>query len=332
MKEKNTLLKKYPELILEWNFEKNSGTSPDSVFCGSHKKFWWTCLKDNSHIWEASVSHRTYTKTGCPFCSGKKINKSNCLTTTHPNLATEWHQTKNGKLTPDNITYGNNKKVWWQCLNNKEHEWKISPNSRTNTNSGCPYCSGNKVHLTNSLFSLFPKIATEWHPTKNGKLTPKKITFGSGLKVWWICPKNKNHEYETTVTNRTLHKSGCPYCLYKTEDIIRRYFELLLNKKFIKTKPDWLINPKTNKRLELDGYCEELNLAFEYNGRQHYEAVEYWHRNQNLTDTQQHDKIKIEECKKRNINLIIISYDEINYKTNNATIEKIIMEKLNWEK
>ena len=57
---------------------------------------------------------------------------------------------------------------------------------------------------------MFPILAKEWHPEKNGELTPKEVTSKSGKKVWWICPKE--HSYEATVHNRTGNNSGCPYC------------------------------------------------------------------------------------------------------------------------
>ena len=70
-----------------------------------------------------------------------KKKKEN-LTTTHPELIKEWHPTKNGELTPQQLTFGSNKKVWWICEHG--HEWEVSPNGRTSRPTGCPYCSGRK--------------------------------------------------------------------------------------------------------------------------------------------------------------------------------------------
>ena len=49
-----------------------------------------------------------------------------------------------------------------------------------------------------------------------------------------------------------------------------RFFEKIYNKKFAKCKPLWLKNQR-GSQLELDGYNDELKIAFEYQGRQHYE-------------------------------------------------------------
>tara|TARA_B100000315_G_C14397476_1_gene504867 strand:- start:107 stop:301 length:195 start_codon:yes stop_codon:yes gene_type:complete len=61
----------------------------------------------------------------------------------------------------------------------------------------------------------FPEIAKEWHPTKNGDLTPDKVTYGSNKKVWWQCPKNIDHVWNSLIKDRTrigIRKRNCPDC------------------------------------------------------------------------------------------------------------------------
>ena len=74
-------------------------------------------------------------------------------------------------------------KVWWQC--NNGHEWEATIANRSSRKSGCPECAGKKVGKDNNLFVKFPKVAKEWHPSKNKPLTPKDVTPGSKKKVWW---------------------------------------------------------------------------------------------------------------------------------------------------
>ena len=79
---------------------------------------------------------------GCPYCANKLVYRGyNDLATTHPELAAEWHPTKNENLTPQDITFGSGKKVWWQCKNN--HEWEASVDNRTK-GRGCPVCSSRR--------------------------------------------------------------------------------------------------------------------------------------------------------------------------------------------
>src|SRR5262249_45365491 len=92
--------------------------------------------------------------------------------------------------------------------------------------SGCPFCAGNKVSVTNSLAALFPEIAAEWHPTKNGNLTPDHIVAGSALKVWWQCYNRLDHEWQTAVGHRTQKQGvkGCPFCYNGwTVEAIKRF-------------------------------------------------------------------------------------------------------------
>ena len=132
---------------------------------------------------------------------------------THPEVAAQWHPTKNGDLKPGMTTFGSGKKVWWVCK--KKHEWDATINKRTG-GAGCPYCptrGRRRVGYGNDLSTQNPKLAKEWHPTKNGTLTPRQILPDSNKKVWWLC-KN-NHEWLTSPNNR----KGCSYCSgYKASD------------------------------------------------------------------------------------------------------------------
>ena len=132
---------------------------------------------------------------------------TNNLLTVNPELAIEWHPTKNGNLKPTDIAADSNKKVWWMCKHG--HEWQATVASR-NAGLGCPYCSSKKVLLgVNDLQATNPELATEWHPTKNGDLKPTDVAADSNKKVWW---KGKcGHEWETSpkVRGRGI---GCPFC------------------------------------------------------------------------------------------------------------------------
>src|SRR5262249_55679307 len=105
------------------------------------------------------------------------------LSVTHPALAAQWHPTKNGALTPDKIPPGSGKRVWWRCPKGPDHEWRATVDNRTILQRGCPYCAGKLASITNSLASLFPAIAAQWHPTKNGQLTPADVVAGSNKMV-----------------------------------------------------------------------------------------------------------------------------------------------------
>ena len=147
---------------------------------------------------------------GCPYCAGKVACHDNCLSTMKPELAKQWHPSKNFPLTPMEVTIGSNKNVWWMC--DKGHQWRAVVYDRVNGN-GCPYCSGRVACADNCLSSINPELAKQWHPIKNILLTPLDVTPGSYKKVWWMC--NKGHEWEAAVKDR-LVGNGCPYCAGKS--------------------------------------------------------------------------------------------------------------------
>ena len=129
-------------------------------------------------------------------------NKKSLLET-YPDIAAQWHPTRNGDLTPDQVAAGLAKKIWWKCPKGPDHEWSATLNNRTGVNKrGCPYCAGQQVSVTNSLKSLHSDIAAEWHPTKNGDLTPNQVIAGSNKRFWWKCPKGPDHEWQASSSRR----------------------------------------------------------------------------------------------------------------------------------
>ena len=89
-----------------------------------------------------------------------KVTKDNNLAIKRPDLVKQWHPTLNETLTPDQVTPGSNKKVWWQCLKNPKHEWQATVHSRTNVH-GCPYCSGQRPSEDYNLAIKRPDLANE---------------------------------------------------------------------------------------------------------------------------------------------------------------------------
>ncbi|MFC1483385.1 zinc-ribbon domain-containing protein, partial [Candidatus Margulisiibacteriota bacterium] len=199
-----------PKLAKEWHPTKNGRVNPYDVVANSHRKVWWKCYKGDDHVWRASVANRNRGD-GCPFCSNHKVCKSNCLATINPKLAKEWHPAKNGKLTPFNVVAGSGKKAWWKCPKGNDHEWKAVIVSRAKNNNGCPYCSGRYADKNNNLEKSNPKLAKEWHPIKNGDLTPQNVVPGSTKKVWWKCAKGDDHEWKATIKSRS-EGNGCAVC------------------------------------------------------------------------------------------------------------------------
>ena len=209
-KKGQSLAEKYPELAAQWHPTKNGELTASDFFPASNKKVWWKCDKSDDHEWSSVIASRLG-GLPCPVCSNKIVVASNCLATTHPELAKEWHPTKNGDLTPYDIVSGAGKKIWWKCDKGDDHEWKAAMYTRSTNNYGCPVCSGHKIVLSNCLSTTHPELVKEWHPTKNGKLTPLDFSSGSVKKIWWKCNKGEDHEWETPISKRTMGRN-CTIC------------------------------------------------------------------------------------------------------------------------
>lgn len=205
----NDLATQFPHLVDQWDREKNGALTPDQLLAGTRRKVWWRC--DLGHSWQSSVMSRTAMDTGCPVCAGKQVVPGeNDLASFRPDLARQWHPTKNLPLTPETITANSNRKVWWQC--DLGHDWRSPVGRRVQGNTGCPVCMGKQVLPGfNDLASVDPAIAAQWDQELNGSLTPEMVTGGSAQRVWWRC--DEGHVWKTVIYARTgAQRTGCPVC------------------------------------------------------------------------------------------------------------------------
>ena len=147
------------------------------------------------------------------------------LEESHPNIASQWNYSKNGDLKPSDVSAGSSKKVYFICDVCGYDDWQSIINNRTQKNTKCPVCTGNKVLKgVNDLATHYPELIKEWdyvananRTNKNGEdiSTPDKVTCGSGQKVGWVCLKC-NYHWETAICLRVGSNnkcpSGCPQC------------------------------------------------------------------------------------------------------------------------
>ncbi len=137
----------------------------------------------------------------------------NNLLALFPEVAALWHPTKNGNLRPEQVRPGSAKVAWWLCKNG--HEWQDKIHARVKKGSKCLTCFVNQRNQDNALSATYPELIAQWHPTKNGKLTPANVIWTSYTKVWWLCPKG--HEWQARVYYRVHRKHACPHCKLRQE-------------------------------------------------------------------------------------------------------------------
>jgi len=188
---------------------------------------------------------------------------------------------------------GNHIKLEFQCK--LGHIWLATP---ANIKSGkwCPSCSGNK--------KLSLEVAQKLAETMGGNCL-STVYKNSGSNLEWICLYG--HEFKASINNITSKGSWCPICsssLY--ERMCKDFLENLFSKPFKKVRPDWLISSRGTK-LELDGFNEELKLAFEYNGIQHYFFNKFFHKNEeDFWKRVCDDELKRRLCSDNDVKLIEI--------------------------
>jgi len=260
-----------------------------------------------------------------------------------------WCKLNNKPFELISIKYNNNLEyLKWKCLKDGCEEYFNSSWSNIMSGNGCSYCAGKQVGASNCLATKFPKLASEWHPTLNGNLTPYDITCGSEKYIYWKC-KDCGHEWEVTPNNRTSSSTGCPECnKSKGEKECKR---VLVSNSFIEISQEnyeklseiennnniyFIPQMKFDRLLGLGGcllsydfHIPKLNLIIEYDGEYHYMPIRKY-KNEPMKDAEErfkkqqiHDQLKNEYCKKHNITLLRIPYWEF------ENIESILSKELN---
>lgn len=181
-------------------------------------------------------------------------------------------------------------KMQFECA--KGHHW-LGTLHKIKRNHWCPHCSKFKRHTIEMMQQLAAKMGGECLSV---------VYLGNGVKHKWKCAKG--HEFESKPNNIIQLGNWCSSCsMYKTESLVRSVFEDIFKKPFIKVRPNWF-KWETGFNLELDGYNEELALAFEYNGVFHYKTLP--NIQNNLRETLRRDRWKISRTKELEIKLIVV--------------------------
>jgi len=283
------------KLVSEWHTSKNMDQNPEDFSMYSHAKVWWKCPIGNDHEWESTIANRSTGK-NCPFCSGNSVSKTNNLQAINPKLADEWHPTKNGNFNPENFTTGSNKKVWWKCPRGQDHEWYTTIASRS-SGRNCPFCTGKQASKTSNLQAINPKLADEWHPTKNGNFKPENFSTGSNKKVWWKCPKSQDHIWESSIYNRSKDGgTGCPICAGSGTS--QQEIRILCELRYL-IGPEEVLWRSRSSGVEIDIFLPKHNIGIEYDGY-------YWHKGKLKSDQKKNDFLQ-----EKNIKLIRVRQDPL---------------------
>lgn len=245
----------------------------------------WKCLLDD-YVWSATPNNILNGITKCPRCSGKEV-----LTNELVDL-----KLKDRDIIRLDDVKGAHRKIRWKCLIDG-YIWQAMPATILNRKCGCLKCS--KREPTNN-----DKID---EALKNDKRSIIRFSDAHKCKdkVLWKCLECEN-VWEANVSNVVNNKRGCPKCnLSKGEELVSKWLAdnnigFLTQHKF----PDCVfINP-----LPFDFYCKDFRTCIEYDGKQHYEKVDFFGGNDALNGVLERDFIKTRYCKAKRIHLIRIDY------------------------
>jgi hypothetical protein len=276
-KEQKGILLTNPNVAKDFAIEKNPDISLNELTRTSRKSVLWRCK--NNHEYRVSVVSRIRSG-GCKYCNrnihSKTIRKSLLssslsLQDKFPNLTTEWDYDRNVNFSPDEVSFGSNRIVYWKCKCGRE--WQQTPKSRShNPIDGCPACrkkvaSRKQRHTKlggkeNSLQVLHPDIAAEWDHDLN-ELSADSFSAGSNTKVHWTC--KMGHKWKATITNRGLRQSGCPFCRSASSRI---ELYTLCEIRSVYPSTEWR---RKFDGVECDVYIPDLKLGIEIDGG-------FWHK------------------------------------------------------
>jgi superfamily II DNA or RNA helicase len=186
----------HPSLSKLWD-DKRNGTAA-STLVRSFRSAWWRC--ENGHSFQRSP-RSMLSDSSCPEC--RRSPAKNSIAKAQPNLVPLWNTEKNGELSPSAVDIAHAGNAWWRCP--KGHDFPRPPLLMVR-NPSCPVCAV----AEKSLAATSPAVAAEWHPKRNGEVTPAQVDADHLMNAWWLCPNG--HEYQATVRSRARGNRRCPTC------------------------------------------------------------------------------------------------------------------------
>jgi len=205
---KTTAVAAVPELASAWDDEAD----PSAVMvAGDWRLRRFTCPRGH----HPRLSPLTYLQSGCPHCRGQRTTEERLADLRvdpdsfqmNPEIAAQWHPSKNGRLDLRRLSPNSRKMVWWlepDC----GHEWQASPAEREKRQRlRCPVCRT----ILDSLAYHFPMLADEWSAAN--PLTAWQVRPAATLLFTpeWVCSAERSHVWRASLAVRA-GGSGCPMC------------------------------------------------------------------------------------------------------------------------
>ncbi|CAE7759897.1 unnamed protein product [Symbiodinium pilosum] len=268
-------------LDLQEHAASRGGRCLATEYCGVTRKVQWECKE--GHRWLAAPNHVLNKNSWCPVCArrapiGLDRLREHAAQRGGECLATEY--------------VNNRSKVPWKCEHG--HVWQATADNVMRLGQWCPHCR--KIGL--------PRVQA--HAASLGGRCLSKSYKNCFAKLLWEC--REGHRWKATADSVMNSKSWCPTCatsIWRTETEIRDILQTIFcPSKFESCYPQFLAG------LQLDGYCPQLSLAFEYQGEQHYDPENYFHFGDisSFEAQQERDIRKRELCQAAGVRLLLVPY------------------------
>lgn len=268
----------------------------------------------NNHSWPVSIHAMLKTKSWCMECYREKTREKN-FESKMLNLK-NYASSQNGIVLSTMFHTVNDREFsFFQC--NNGHIWQSDIDLMLSKKCWCKECFQNlkagQSQKTNA--NLWNRVLEHANKMGGMVISPESDYKNSKSKLEFKCKVDSHDSWVSGIGTVVNRKSWCKECssIARGESIVRKWLEIIFEKKFVNTRPLWNVNPYTKQPLELDCYNEELKIAVEYNGKQHYNDKNTFHKTRrNLVNQIKRDLIKHANCQKFGIKLYVIKDPEKN--------------------
>lgn len=210
--ERDSMSSTHPAIAAEFHPTRNGALTAKTIPASTTRKLWWQCVK--GHEWQARGNRRASGAGRCLVCSNRRVvSGENDMATTHPQLALEFHPTKNAPLTPSCVIVGTSQELWWRC--ELGHEWR-APGHRRARGRRCPDCARVCIAGFNDLPTTHPAIARDWDQDRNRQVSPTAVKATTQRKIWWLCPRG--HAERESVRVR-VERGECATCNHNEKEL-----------------------------------------------------------------------------------------------------------------
>ena len=231
--------------IDDWDYEKNM-VSPDDVASQSNKKYWFKChrgLHESTAVTLCNITKNLYRAEEYKLCK-KCMSIGQYIIDTYGEqyLIDTWSDLNTKP--PLEISKGSKERIYLKCLDNNNHpDYDLMALNYTKSHN-CPFCSGHRVCLDNSLGNVYPKSIGVWSDINDD--TPYDYSFGSGQEAYWKCHTGKHGDYARSIDASSIADFKCPICAKENQRYLRG-----------QDSPNWKggITPKD----KTDRVCQDYN-------------------------------------------------------------------------